>query len=88
MLLGLFSGSGALEFEIILNLDNFSSNILSMLMIPVYEKKIETTEDIFIQDKIPLVNLAGSFWKEFLETSPNSWERKSGNLNKSIKGIF
>ena len=50
-----------------------------MLMIPVYEKKIETTEDIFKHDKIPLVNLAGSFWKEFLETSPNAWERKSGN---------
>ena len=64
-----------------------------MLMIPVYEQPIDTTENIFHYDKVsqlsltvhysahtqvPLVNLEGSFWRDFLLASPNSWERRAG----------
>ena len=70
------------------------SNVRAMLMIPVYEQPIDTTENIFHYDKVPqhlltldtnsahtqvpLVNLEGSFWKDFLLASPNSWERRAG----------
>ena len=47
-------------------------------MIPNYEQPIDTTENIFQNDKIPCLNLDGSFWKEFLLESPNAWERKAG----------
>ena len=71
-----------------------ASNVRAMLMIPVYEQPIDTTENIFHYDKVPqhlltldtnsahtqvpLVNLEGSFWKDFLLASPNSWERRAG----------
>ena len=54
------------------------SNIRAMLMIPMYEQPIDTTENIFQYDKVPLVNLEGSFWKDYLMESPNYWERKAG----------
>ena len=54
------------------------SNIRAMLMIPMYEQPIDTTENIFRYDKVPLINLEGSFWKDYLMESPNYWERKVG----------
>lgn len=48
-------------------------------MIPTYEQPIDTTENIFQYNKVPLVNLEGSFWKDYLMASPNYWERKAGS---------
>ena len=65
----------------LINFDFFTilfSNVRAMLMIPLYEQPIDTTESIFKHDKIPLVNLEGSFWKEYLMESPNYWERRAG----------
>ena len=56
----------------------FLSNIRAMLMIPVHEDPIDNTEHIFRQDKIPLINVEGSFWREYLLGSSNYWERKAG----------
>ena len=56
----------------------FESNIRASLMIPTYEQPIDTTENIFQYNKVPLVNLEGSFWKDYLMASPNYWERKAG----------
>ena len=58
----------------------FLSNIRAMLMIPVHERPIDTTEDIFKQDKVPLINLEGSFWREYLLESSNPWERRAGGF--------
>ena len=52
-------------------------------MIPTYEHPIDTTENIFQNDKIPFINYEGAFWKEFLIASPNYWERKAGNSIQS-----
>ena len=60
----------------------FLSNIRAMLMIPVHEQPIDTTEDIFKQDKVPLINLEGSFWREYLLESSNPWERRAGEFPK------
>ena len=55
------------------------SNIRASLMIPTYEQPIDTTENIFQYNKVPLVNLEGSFWKDYLMESPNYWERRAGS---------
>ena len=56
----------------------FLSNVRAMLMIPVYEAPVHTTRDIFKEQKVPYVNLEGSFWREYLLESPNWWERLAG----------
>ena len=56
----------------------FLSNVRAMLMIPVHEQPIDTTEDIFSQDKTPIINLEGSFWREYLLDSSNYWEARAG----------
>lgn len=54
-------------------------------MIPTYEQPIDTTENIFQYNKVPLVNLEGSFWKDYLMASPNYWERKAGEVGVTFK---
>ena len=55
-----FAGNGLLLLWIVmgsfLNMA-FLSNIRAILLIPTYDVPIETTEDIFKQDKIPIVSL-------------------------------
>ena len=58
----------------------FLSNVRAILMIPVHEHPIDSTEDIFKQDKTPLINLEGSFWREYLVDSSNYWEKRAGGL--------
>ena len=50
-------------------------------MIPVYENPIDTTEQMFQNGKTPIISLEGSFYKEFLQGSPNIWEQKAGSLS-------
>ena len=61
----------------------FLSNIRATLLKPAYEPPIDSTEDIFKQGKIPIINFEGSFWSRYLKTSNNSWERKAGKLFES-----
>ena len=63
----------------------FLSNIRAMLMIPVHEHPIDTTSDIFKHDKIPLINLEGSFWREYLLESSNPWERRAGESDSATQ---
>ena len=58
----------------------FLSNVRAMLMIPVHEHPIDRTEDIFKQDKTPIINLEGSFWREYLLESSNYWEKRAGEF--------
>ena len=66
----------------------FLSNIRAMLMIPVHQHPIDTTEDIFKQDKVPLINLEGSFWREYLLESSNPWERRAGEFPRFSQPTF
>ena len=66
----------------------FLSNIRAMLMIPVHEHPIDTTSDIFKHDKIPLINLEGSFWREYLLESSNPWERRAGQFHRFSQPNF
>ena len=54
----------------------FLSNIRAMLMKPVYQKPIDSTEDIFKVGKKPLIG--GGMWPNYLRTSSNEWERLAG----------
>ena len=44
----------------------FHSNIRAMLMIPVYEDPIDTTEDLFERGKILIIGPEGGYWREYL----------------------
>ena len=63
----------------------FLCNIRAMLMKPVFQKPIDTTRDIFITDKIPIVAAAGGFWPEYMRTSSNEWERLAGETGYGYK---
>ena len=60
----------------------FLSNIRSMLLMPVYEKPIDTTKDIFDVGRIPVIPSTGH-WINYFKTSGNVWERQVG-----ADGIF
>ena len=56
----------------------FISNIRAMLMKPVFEKPIDTTENLRQKGKIPINSNEGGFWQEYLVNSVNPWESKAG----------
>ena len=56
----------------------FMSNIRAMLMKPIFEKPIDTTENLLQKGTIPINSNAGGFWQEYLVNSVNPWESKAG----------
>ena len=56
----------------------FHSNIRAMLMIPVYEDPIDTTEDLFERGKIPIIGPEGGYWREYLLGSNVGSEKMAG----------
>ena len=58
----------------------FLSNIRAILLSPSYEPPIDSTEHIFKEGRIPIINYNGSLWWQYFQTSNNSWERKAGKL--------
>ena len=56
----------------------FLSNIRAILMIPVLEDPIDTTEDLFKQSKLAIIGPEGGFMRGYLSGSSNSWERTLG----------
>ena len=65
----------------------FLCNIRAMLMKPVFQKPIDSTEDILTVGKIPINDVESSFWPEYLKTSSNKWERLAGETGYSVKSI-
>ena len=68
----------------------FLSNIRAILMIPVLEDPIDTTEDLFKQSKTAIIGPEGGFMRGYLSGSSNIWERKLGkyyeiNRNNSLR---
>ena len=59
----------------------FLCNIRAILLKPVYEPPIDTTEDIFKLGKIPIINYKSSFWWKYFQTSSNTWERRAGKFS-------
>ena len=61
----------------------FLSNIRAMLLKPVYESPIDSTEDMIVQGKIPIIGTQGSssIWPKYFSESNNIWERKAGELS-------
>ena len=56
----------------------FMSNTRAMLMKPIFEKPIDTTETLLQKGKIPINSNAGGFWQEYLVNSVNEWESIAG----------
>ena len=56
----------------------FLCNIRAILLKPMYEAPIDTTEDIFKQGKIPIILFEGSYWRNYFLTSNNTWEKRTG----------
>ena len=54
---------------------SFTCNLRAMLLKPARDRPIDTTEDLFLQGKSPIVVKTQD--KEFLEASPNEWQRKA-----------
>ena len=62
----------------------FHSNIRVMLLRPVYEKTIDSTEDLVLSGKIPInsyklhENASNKiqFWENYLQSSSNVWENR------------
>ena len=49
----------------------FMSNIRAMLMKPIFEKPIDTTESLILKGKVPINSNDGGFWQEYLVNSIN-----------------
>ena len=58
----------------------FHSNIRAMLMIPVYEDPIDTTEDLLERGKIPIIGPEGGYWREYLLGSNVGSEKMAGGF--------
>ena len=56
----------------------FMSNIRAMLMKPIFEKPIDSTESLIQKGKVPINSNDGGFWQEYLVNSINKWERVAG----------
>ena len=54
---------------------SFACNLRAMLLKPARDRPIDTTEDLFLQGKSPIVVMTQN--KKSLETSPNEWQRKA-----------
>ena len=54
---------------------SFACNLRAMLLKPARDRPIDTTEDLFLQGKSPIV--VNTQDKNFLEASPNIWQRKA-----------
>ena len=63
----------------------FLCNIRAMLMKPVFQKPIDSTKDIFTVGKIPINDVAGGFWSEYMKTSTNEWEKLAGHTGYASK---
>ena len=53
----------------------FSCNLRAMLLKPARDRPIDTTEDLFLQGKSPIVVMTQN--KQSLQASPNEWQRKA-----------
>jgi hypothetical protein len=53
----------------------FLCNLRAMILKPQMESPIDTTEDLLLAGKTPIV-VAG-LWQEYLKTSVNNWQRKA-----------
>ena len=63
----------------------FMSNIRAMLMKPIFEKPIDSTETLIEKGKVPINSNDGGFWQEYLVNSVNSWERIAGTTGVAFK---
>ena len=54
---------------------SFTCNLRAMLLKPASDRPIDTTEDLFLQGKSPIVVMTQN--KQSLQASPNEWQRKA-----------
>ena len=64
----------------------FLSMFRAAMMRPVMEKPIDTTKDLVLARKQPLLTF-GSFWPQYLLTSKNPWERQVGKMGVSARDM-
>ena len=62
----------------------FLSNIRAMMMIPVLEEPIDTTEDLFKLGKIPIIGPDGGYWRGYLVESSVLSERMAGEKRTNV----
>ena len=64
----------------------FLSMFRAVMMKPVREKPIDSTKDLVVAKKQPILTF-GTFWPKYLQTSENEWERKVGTKGVSAKNM-
>ena len=65
----------------------FLSNIRAMLLSPVYEKTIDSTEDLVLSDTIPIIGKNKSFYANYLRDSSNAWENKAFEIGQTFQDL-
>ena len=58
----------------------FLANFRTMLLMPQYEKPIDSAQEILDRGMIPFVTYSGDYWKQFLLESPNPIYQKLGEI--------
>ena len=56
----------------------FSANFRTMLLMPQYEKPVDSAQDILDRGMIPFVIYGGEYYKQFLQQSSNPAYQKLG----------
>ena len=56
----------------------FLCNLRAMILKPTMEKPIDTTQDLVLEGKTPII-VAG-LWTNYMATSPNQWHRKANDI--------
>ena len=64
----------------------FMSTIRVMLFSPVYEKPIDSTKDVILSGKIPILGHKESLWPEYFRTSANKWDQKASEIGRAYDG--
>ena len=64
----------------------FFSMFRATMMRPVRENPIDSTRDLVLAKKQPLLTF-GTFWPKYLKTSKNEWEREVGTKGVSAKDM-
>ena len=56
----------------------FLCNLRAMILKPTMEKPIDTTQDLVLEGKTPII--VGGLFTNYMATSPNQWHRKANDI--------
>ena len=58
----------------------FLANFRTMLLMPQYEKPVDSAQDVLDRGMIPFVNVGGDYWRDQLLQSSNPTYKKLGEI--------